>query len=371
MATDCILCGTCISVCPLIKTTGREELGPRAKSDLYMQLKGDESGLASLDVAKLAGMCLGCHRCKSTCPRGVSIPELVAELRGAHPNFKSWLWKTWLTNANTLWSAGSSAAKLVPTSMVPDKLGQQLKMLAGLKGGSGMEPCLKPESFPDTNKGEKMLLFAGCTATHVQGRWLMAALRLLDGLGVEVLSGDFACCGGGLKAAGFKDETKDMVALNVRIWREACYPKIVGFCASCLAGLAGYDCFEDEKERERWLSCLTPLSNLLHDTEFVVSDNAPETLAYHRPCHGDASDGDLLKAAFGDRLVAATDKECCGFGGIMRLGAPEVTNEVNQRCWDVLGGADAIVSGCSACVGQLTGTAAEGKFVGHWLELIA
>lgn len=369
MAGECILCGKCLSVCPLIKATNREELGPRAKSDLCRLLKEQPDLLASKDVKQLAGLCIGCHRCKAVCSQGMNVPGLVSELRGAHPDLKSWLWKTWLTNANK-WGLGSSAAKLVPEALVPEQFGQQLKMLAGLKGGPGLTPCLEPKTFPDTYRGEKILLFAGCTATHVQGRWLMVALRLLDGLGADVLPADFQCCGSGLKAAGFHDDSRKMAKHNVTIWKAAGKPHVIGFCASCLAGLKGYDCFRNEEERDEWLAALSPLSELLDGVEFNVDEAAADSIAYHRPCHGSDADGAFLGNALGEHLVASTSDECCGFGGLLRLAAPELTEGVNAACWDVLNVAGTVVTGCSACSGQLANTAPEGASVGHWLELI-
>jgi len=370
---DCILCGKCLEVCPLLRATGREELGPRAKADLCRILSEDPNLLSEIDVAKLVGLCLGCGRCREVCSQGVDVPALVAGLRGAHPDFKAWLWKTWLIHAKKLWSPGSAAAKLIPEQFHSEKLGPMLKMLAGLKGKSGLEPCLEVTFFPDTYRGKKMLLFAGCTANFVQTRWLMTALKLLDGLGVEVLPGDFKCCGSGLKAAGFADESESMAAHNVQVWRDAGCPPVVTFCASCRAGLQGYDgCFESVKEQEKWQNTLLSLSGILLDAFFVLSDNVPETLAYHQPCHarGDDTDYALLNAALKNRMVGATGRQCCGFGGVMRLAAPGLTDPVNQQCWDALAEADVVITGCSACVTQLAATAPDSVKVGHWLELI-
>jgi glycolate oxidase iron-sulfur subunit len=95
-------------------------------------------------------------------------------------------------------------------------------------------------------------------------------------------------------------------------------------------------------------------------------------LGYHHPCHAGAGDPDrdFLRRVLGDRLVAVTDKQCCGFGGVMRLAAPGLTEPVNRQCWEALRGADVVISGCSACLAQLSATAPDGVAVGHWLETI-
>lgn len=373
MSDNCILCGKCMEVCPLLRATNREELSPRAKAELCRVLAENPGELSETDAARLAGLCLGCGRCAEVCSQGVDVPALVAGLRGAHPDFKAWLWKTWLTRAKQLWPAGSAAAKLIPHAFHTEKLGPMLKMLAGMSGGPGLDPFVEIEKYPDTWRGERMLLFAGCTANFVQGRWLMAALKLLDGLGVDVIPGDFACCGSGLKCAGFGDESRTMAEHNVAVWREAGRPKIVTFCTSCLAGLKGYaGCFEDEAEWEIWLESMFPLSTCLHGARFMITDNLPKTLGYHHPCHAGKADPDraLLTTMLGDRLVAATDRQCCGFGGVMRLAAPGTTDPVNRECWAALDGAEVLLTGCSACLGQLSATAPKGVHVGHWLETI-
>lgn len=373
MAGECIQCGKCLEVCPLLAATGREELGPRAKADLCALLAGDESLLASADVARLAGLCLGCGRCAATCSQGVDVPGLVAGLRGAHPDFRSWLWKTWLTRARTLWPVGSAMAGLVPESLRPDRLGPLLKMLAGLRDGPGLTPFLTPTSFPDTYRGQPVLLFPGCTATLVRQRWSAAARRLLHGLGADVLPGDFRCCGGGVKGAGFADEARAMALHNINVWRKAGRPRLVTFCASCQDALRGYGgCFDDPAEGDVWQNSLISLSILAMDTVFVISGTVPARIAYHRPCHMHATDGDhlLLGAALGDRLVAATGRQCCGFGGVMALGAPQLAGQVNARCWGQLAGAELVLTGCSACVARLAATAPQGVAVAHWLETV-
>jgi glycolate oxidase iron-sulfur subunit len=373
MSDKCILCGKCLEVCPLLGATGQEELGPRAKADLYALLKGDGSQLSSESAAKLAGLCLGCHRCIKVCSQGVDVPGLVSMLRGAHPDFKGWLWKTWLTHAKELWPTTSFAVRLLPEKFQPEKIGQSLKMLAGLKGGAGLDPFLTVKMSPETYQGEKVLLFAGCTANYVQKRWLFTAKKLLDGLGVEVLPEKFQCCGGGLNSAGFVDESEGMAQKNIDIWRKAGKVKIVIFCASCQSSLNGYDgYFKDPTEQNDWQKSLTPLSLLVQNTTFMLSANMPESIGYHRPCHVDEADCDFsfLQATLGDHLAVATQKECCGFGGVMRLGASAMADEVGKKCWAKLGKVEMVVTGCSACVAQLTASAAEGVEVGHWLEII-
>lgn len=372
MAENCILCGKCMAVCPLLAATRREELSPRAKADLVRLLGGGEGKLESGDAARLASLCLGCHRCRTACSQGVDVPGSVAVLRAAHPDFKRWLWKTWLSHAGTLWTAGSTTAGLIPEIITPEKFGPLLKLLAGMRKGEGLTPFLDVESFPGDHRGEKVLLFAGCTANHLQRRWSAAAHRLLEGLGMELLPGEFQCCGSGLKGAGCKDEAGAMEAHNIETWRKVGRPKIVTFCASCRAGLLAYEGFADERERQTWREVSVSLSTIARSIPFVISNNAPKRIGYHRPCHSVERDDDLalLQGVFGERLASPNGTSCCGFGGLMRLAAPELTTEVNADCWHSLAGAETVLTGCSACVAQLKGSAPGDIRVGHWLEMM-
>lgn len=370
---DCILCGKCLEVCPLLRATGREELSPRTKADLFRLLSGDDTHLSSESSAQLAGLCLGCQRCVKACPQSVDVPAMVAALRGNHPDFKSWLWKTWLTKADKLWASSGKVARCIPEKFQPEKFSSLLKMLAGLREGQKVTPFLKMTSFPDTYRGKKMLLFAGCTANYVQKGWLVTARQLLDGLGVEVAPADFQCCGGGLRSAGFAEDAKDTATANVDTWRMAGKPMVVTFCESCQAALLEYDKgFNNTAEMLRWKASVIPLSGLLRKTTFVLSDEAPGKVGFHRPCHVDNADSDymFLNSVLGPRLCCATHKECCGFGGVMRLGEPALSGIVNERCWTTLAGADVVLSGCSACVTQLAATAPKEVATGHWLEIV-
>jgi glycolate oxidase iron-sulfur subunit len=90
---------------------------------------------------------------------------------------------------------------------------------------------------------------------------------------------------------------------------------------------------------------------------------------------GDA-DHTLLAALLGPRLRAAAKGGCCGFGGILQLGAPQLSEAVGRACWaglDAACGQTApgyVLSGCSGCVMQLSATAPAGAGAGHWLEIV-
>lgn len=370
---DCILCGKCMEVCPLLRATDREELGPRAKAQLSALLSQDSEGLSETSAAALAGLCLGCGRCKRRCTQGVDVPGMVAELRGKHPGFRGWLWKEWLKHSRELWPSTGLAARLVPSRLQPERLSPFLKSMQLLKRGMGMEPFIGIQELPQEYSGKSMMVFSGCTAKYVRSSWQDAALSLLDRLGVEVVKSRFGCCGLGLECAGFESDSKAMRERNIAQWRKADRPQIVVYCASCMAALRDYEQdFEDSEEARAWAEALTPLSSLLAGGQYAVSEDAPLQVGYHRPCHVDKTDFDhiFLAGVLKTGLQKSDERQCCGFGGVMQLGAPDICSKVNDACWHSLAGSQIVLSGCSACVAQLSGTAPHDVKVGHWLDAI-
>lgn len=369
---NCILCGKCLEVCPLLRATNREELGPRAKAGLSTLLQDEESLISGEDVARLAGLCLGCGRCRDKCSQGVDVPGMVASLRAAHPDFRSWLWKTWLKRARELWPSSSLAAKLIPEKFQPERLAPFLNALSMLKSGPTTTPFVEVKELPQNHAGETMLLFSGCTAQYARNAWRDKAEKLLAGMRVELAETRFECCGMGLESAGFSEETRRMREKNIDVWRLAGRPKVVTLCASCHMGLSRYEeCFTAKEEAREWAEKLTPLGGILRGGRYVLSEGAPARVAYHRPCHASKHDADqsMLEAALGEKLLLPDGCECCGFGGVMQLGAPGLCKQVNERCWQSLEGSDVVLTGCSACAAQLTATASDGVRVGHWLEM--
>jgi glycolate oxidase iron-sulfur subunit len=383
---SCILCGKCLEVCPLYAATTREELSPKAKFFLAQAMAGQTPGISEKIALELAGKCLSCGKCEKACPLGLCVPELLSGLRAAHPNIESKLWQVWVEKARVLWPMMATLSRLMPR-LAPDGGGGGFKgWLAGAAGGlraldsrTRLAPWLKPVAFEACGKGRKAVLFPGCVAAHVKPHWTASAAKILAGLGFTVLpTPDFACCGNTLGHAGLKDAQLRMQLKNLEAWRETGRPELVSFCATCRCGLRAYvsrDLGWRPDEREAWLAGLAPFSELARRAVYEVLPNAPATVHYHTPCHGagGGQDADFLRKVLGDRLKTRTRKNlCCGFGGALKLSAPELSDAVAKRCLDFYGPEpnEQILTGCSGCVIQLRANAAESVGVGHWLEII-
>ena len=418
---ECVLCGCCLELCPLLAATGREELSPRAKALLAGPSKFTAATLNDDAIAELAGLCLACGKCEQLCPQGVSIPKLIARLRAAHPDFRQWLWRQWITKLQPYWALAARGARLVPDSLAPAGLGLALKGLRGLRPGKGLRPWLTITQFPaqafrQAYGDRPVALFDGCVGSGPRKTWADTARFLLRGLGAERVEAAFSCCGSTLGVAGLPEDQDSARRANVDAWRKAGRPLVVTYCATCRKGLMDYaadhaqagpgsesasgpesgsrtDLFADGGEAALWAASVAPLSGLLAGATTKAGRGAPAIVGYHQPCHavlpgtptsaGTTGDADLalLKSLLGARLRTPAKADCCGFGGIMQLAAPDLSTQVGAACWANLDAAlgftaapevtpGHVLTGCSGCVMQLSATAPAGANVGHWLEII-
>ena len=375
----CVQCGKCLEVCPLFKATGREELTPRAKFFLESLCSGDGSaeGLTERDFKSLASLCLSCGRCVKNCPQQMSGADLVADLRANSKGFTQSCWDLWLKNPGLLWPTAAAFSKFSP-EFLPEPFGSARKRMQSLFAKSP-EPWVKLKVQAKFEE-RRVILFKGCVGRFARKEWAAKTDRLLDGMGLIRADGaHFSCCGSSYGSAGLPERQSASRAKNIKVWQNAGHPLLIIFCATCLKGLKEYspaDFAGDEKLHEKWVSSMIPLSSLLLDAEVELSDNAPANIAYHSPCHAPEKDTDrnLIENIAGERLLPVQDDLCCGFGGIMQLGVPEISNKVGGHCLrhltkDMKNGGQ-IISGCSACVIQLASLVKDEYFAAHWLDIL-
>lgn len=380
---DCIMCGKCLEVCPVFKATGREELGGRAKMFLAQQLEQAEP-LVKLDrdkVAEMVGLCAGCGRCEAVCPRDVPIGAVVRRLRAQGDTFRLWLYRRMVEHA-PLWKGANLLARILPDalalpepSMGDDAAGLVVKGFRSLDARNVLDPFVKVADPNLEFAGEDAVLFSGCVADRVMTPWKTTALALMRSLGLRIHEDvAFDCCGAAYASAGLEVERGKAMEANVRVWREAGHPRLVTFCASChheLKRYADYHVFTGAQEKALWLERLTPLSTMLLGTTFVIAEGAPESVAYHSPCHEEPEgQGAELAAEMLGSWLAPERAGCCGFGGALQAAAPRLSAEIAGRCWAALGTSPTVLTGCSGCAMQLKTSAPDDRSAGHWLEAV-
>ncbi len=375
---ECILCGRCLAVCPLFRTTGREELSPKSKQQLVHTLLENPAELNEQRASDLAILCLGCGLCEQACPQGLSAPDLVAALRRAHPDWTSWVWENWLGHHGQLWPGVGLAAKVsgVFAKHGTRPGGRAARALRSMRPGSQINPWLRLHPAPGVET-RRVVLFPGCLGSHVRKDWVKKSHALLQAMGHDVQdTPTWECCGKSVGHAGLVDLQRHMRTKNLDAWRNAGRPDVAIYCATCRNGLQAYT--SDDAldwmpgEQQQWLQAFQPLSAFLEQGRVEAIAPAPGPVRYHQPCHGRKDDKDLpwLRQVLGKDLVSYTREQCCGMGGVFQLGSPELSRQVGQQALDALHvqPGDIVATGCSGCVAQFRGIAPETVRVAHWLE---
>lgn len=379
---SCTQCGTCLNTCPVFALCRREEASPKAKQELLGEA-GKECGASLEAIMRLANLCACCERCRSVCPRKLSVPEVLNEARAQHPVWQQRAWQRWIEGRAFLWPLAKTFLPLFPVSLLPAKIAALQGPARAMAEPAGRRPWLVLEHDAGEVLDERpVVLFGGCTATRLRPSWMAKARRTLERLGGRVLpSRGFGCCGGTFAHAGLPDAARRAAQANILAWRRLGKPLVVTICASCLHGLGSYagqaDLFADEEEARQWTAGLTPLSALLAGAKVTVTEDCPAAPRYHSPCHWGTKDRDLawLKAAIPG--LAKGTALCCGFGGILQLLDADLSRRLADRCWEGFSGAAAegegeavdVVTGCSGCTLQLQATAPAGARAGHWLDI--
>jgi L-lactate dehydrogenase complex protein LldE len=228
----------------------------------------------------------------------------------------------------------------------------------------------------------KVALFVPCYVDQLYPHVAIAALQVLERLGVEVVVPDGApCCGQPPSNAGFEHDGDRALGRFVETY--APYERVVVLSGSCAVHVTAHAASlgaEGARVAER----TTELCAFLHDDVGVEAVRAlgaewRRRVAVHVGCHalrgmGLARPTELQVAPFDKvRALLATVRglelaelarpdECCGFGGTFAVTEPAISAKMGRdRLRDYTGhGADAVVSTDVSCLMHLNGLARRG-----------
>ncbi|MFH2100098.1 MAG: (Fe-S)-binding protein, partial [Pseudomonadota bacterium] len=389
-ATDCIRCGRCMSVCPIYGRTKNEWDSPRGKMSLVDAYTGDRKGLYSL-----LSRCLACGACETVCAN--QVPCVRKILAGREAQTKK---------TGTGWIAGTQVAALTDTGPGPELLrkgGRLFQALAcrEVPGTSGLHlrfpleffsrhkimPRLARRPFlyetperiaPQGSPRARAALFVGCGANHVFTSAATAFVQLATASGAEVLVPRAQeCCGLADRVSGDREGALRQAVRFLEVFGGLEAECIVTLCASCASQIVHLPLMfpKDSPKREKaldlasrhveasdFLLSLPSLSQRLREGATPVGGNRLK-VHYHAPCHlrfGPATTTgprDLLALLPGMELATDPDQvSCCGHGGSFNLRHQELSSGILEGCLANLEGLplDAVVTGCTGCLVQLS-----------------
>jgi len=90
---NCNGCARCRSssplerMCPIFRSSPREEASPRAKANLMRGIvtgELDSKHLATDEFKEIADLCINCHQCRFECPASVDVPKMMVEAKAQY-----------------------------------------------------------------------------------------------------------------------------------------------------------------------------------------------------------------------------------------------------------------------------------------------
>jgi len=379
----CVHCGFCTATCPTYQLLGDELDGPRGRIYLIKQVL--EGAQPTRKTQLHLDRCLTCRNCETSCPSGVRYGRLLdigrrlVDERVARPLAER-------IRRTTLREVLPRAA-LFKSAL---KAGRALRPVLPAQLQDKLQPARDPGRWPTRVHARKMLVLDGCVQPALAPNINAAAARVLDALGVQLITAPKAgCCGALRYHLNDQEAALDDMRRNVDAWwpyvEQGQVEAIVMTASGCGVTVKEYGHLlahdPHYAQRARRIGALTrDLSEVLAGFEEQLAarvrrDERPR-VAYHPPCtlqHGQQIRGKVeavLHAAGVDVVLCADNHLCCGSSGTYSLLHPDIAHELRARKLASLAatGADSIVSANIGCITHLqSGTTAP---IMHWIELL-
>jgi glycolate oxidase iron-sulfur subunit len=378
----CVHCGFCTATCPTYQLLGNELDSPRGRIYLIKEmLEGAE--ITEKTVLHL-DRCLTCRSCETTCPSGVQYGRLVdigraiAEEKTSRSPWQAsqrWLLRTLLPRTaifNFLLGLGRLFRPLLPGVLAKNI------------------PVARPaKPWPATRHARSMLVLEGCVQPALAPATNAAAARVLDRLGITLLSAEKAgCCGAVSYHLSAHADGLDYMRRNIDAW----WPYVEKGAEAVVMTASGCGTMVKEyghllRHDPAYATKAEKISGFTQDLSEVLAAEKDALLrllttiprgkaAFHSPCslqHGQKITGvieELLSKA-GYELTPVADKHlCCGSAGTYSILQQDLSQQLLRNKLGALqsGKPAQIASANIGCQAHLqSGTDLP---VRHWIELI-
>jgi len=383
---SCVHCGFCLATCPTYQLLGNELDSPRGRIYLIKQML--EGGTVTGKTLLHLDRCLTCRACETTCPSGVQYGKLIDIGRGIA---EKKIGRNWLALVQR---KALRAILLTPSLFAPLlKLGQAFRPWLPATLKANVPAPVAAGEWPAPRHARKMLMLAGCVQPTMAPQINSAAARVLDRLGISLITAPEAgCCGALSYHLNAHDEALDYMRRNIDAWTphlDQGAEAIVMTASGCGVTVRDYGYYlqRDPAYAEK----AARVSGMTRDvSEILAAEKAalqkllakakPEKrnakLAVHTPCtlqHGQKITGVLeaILTSAGYEVVPAPDGHlCCGAAGTYSILQPELSSQLLKNKVTALetNQPERIVTANIGCLLHLqSGTQ---KPVAHWIELI-
>lgn len=379
---SCVHCGFCTATCPTYQLLGSELDGPRGR--IYLIKDMLESNAATDKTRLHLDRCLTCRACETTCPSGVRYGRLIdigrelVEEHAPRPLHQKLLRKA-LLNVLPYPSRLKVALKLgrLFKPLLPKRLGGKIP---------AQQDAMPP--LPRSKHARHMLVLEGCVQSLATPNTNAAAARVLDRLGISLISAPSAgCCGALNQHLSDSAGARDLMRNNIDAWWpyvERGAEAIVMSASGCGLMVKGYGAaLRDDPEYAEKAARISALSLDLvevlgrEDLASFTHTGQGKRIAYQSSCtlqHGQKLGGtvEALLRRCGYELTDVTDSHlCCGAAGTYTLTQPELSAQLLRNKLATLdaGDPEVIVTANVGC--QMHLASASKVPVRHWIELLA
>lgn len=377
----CVHCGFCTATCPTYQLLGDELDGPRGR--IYQIKQVLEGAEATPTIRTHLDRCLTCRSCETTCPSGVKYGRLVdigreiVEKQTERP----WLEQVQRKALRTILPYPQRFRSLLALGylvkpVLPTRLAKKLPAQQG-----------KRYQWSSKNQSRKVIAFDGCVQSVLTPSTNAAAARVLEKLGIELVSVPQAgCCGAVSQHLAAPAEALNFMRRNIDAWwpqLEAGAEAIMFSASGCgvmlkdYAHLLQHDAAYAAKA-QRVSALAKDLSELITEADFG-SLQIPahlQKVAFHSPCtlqHGLKLNGvieQILQKAGFELTPVANAHLCCGSAGTYSILQPELSQQLlANKLTHLQAQQPQIIA--TANIGCQMHLASESPIpVVHWIELL-
>jgi glycolate oxidase iron-sulfur subunit len=378
----CVHCGFCTATCPTYQLLGNELDSPRGR--IYLIKEMLEGAAVTAKTMLHLDRCLTCRSCETTCPSGVQYGRLVDIGRA-------------IAEEKTDRSMGQIIQRKLLRMVLPRPgvfnfvlaIGRLFRPLLPHGLAKNIPVAQTRTARPTARHARTMLVLEGCVQPGLAPNTNAAAARVLDKLGITLLSASKAgCCGAVSYHLNAHADGLDYMRRNIDAWHpyvEQGTEAVVMTASGCGAMVKEYGHLL--RNDPAYAAKAARISGLTRDLSEVVAAEKDGLLrlltpgqrgkvAFHAPCtlqHGQRIVGviEQLLTRAGYELTAVADKHlCCGSAGTYSILQQELSQQLLRNKLDALqsGQPAQIASANIGCQTHLqSGTDLP---VRHWIELL-
>jgi len=376
----CTRCGECLNWCPVYDQDVRESILPKKKvADFLHIVKSQQSLLARImKYEKLSGPikklfvsvfryreignaeiedfvrnlyeCSTCGQCNIICPAHIDTVRLWEDLRRLI--------------VKVGYGPLEPQKALVKSVKAYDNPWQQPRVARSKWARRAKKENQITELPKEIKKTKgKILLFLGCTASFdINVRQIaISAINILESLDIDYgfLGNDEKCCGSVLLRMG-DPEFERLARENIKALNKLDIDTLISPCAGCYKTIKE-DYPKVGKLDFEVMHTVEFLRRLLEDKKITFNTPLERSVTYHDPCHLGRASGVfddprvILNAIPGLELIEMPRNReysrCCGAGGGLKSGYPDIQNKMAQRRIKEAEetGAQELISACPFC----------------------